>query len=237
MTKAIASYFVLAYAFTWALLPLIRFSLVFALLGLFGPAAAALVVVGVTEGRPGVRRLLWSLAVWRVGFVPWAVAIGLPIALSAVAALVGAVGAGSVQLSFSPIAPVSVVLFGLVVGEELGWRGFAQPALERSRGVVGAAVIVGILWGFWHLPLFYMDGTPQRTVPFGAFLVFTAAFSVVAARLGHRSGGSVLLATVFHGTFNTVTVVAAGVPTETRWWLVASAWALVAVGAAARKAS
>jgi len=232
MTKPIVAFFLLAYASTWALLPLIRFSLVFALLGLFGPAAAALVVVGVTRGRPGVRQLLRSLTIWRVGLGPWVVAIGLPIALSVLAALIGAVGSGPVQLSLAPIAPVSVVLFVLVVGEELGWRGFAQPELERAWGMVGAAFVVGILWGFWHLPLFFMEGTPQRDVPLGAFLLFTTAFSVVAARLGHRTGGSVLLATVFHGTFNMVTVLATGLPAETRWWLVAGGWAVVAAGAA-----
>ena len=65
--RPLVTYFVLAYALTWSMVLLTRLSLLFAFLGLFGPAAAALIVTAIDEGRAGVRALLRRVVQWRVG--------------------------------------------------------------------------------------------------------------------------------------------------------------------------
>ena len=86
----LVAYFVLAYALTWWVYPLLRFNPLIGLFGLFGPALAAIIVTAVTEGRPGVRALLGRIVRWRVP-VPWyLVALGLPAVLSLLAASLSA---------------------------------------------------------------------------------------------------------------------------------------------------
>lgn len=49
-------------------------------------------------------------------------------------------------------------LFQGATGEESGWRGFLQPSLERDHSVIKSSIIVGIIWAFWHIPLWFMTG-------------------------------------------------------------------------------
>ena len=77
-----------------------------------------------------------------------------------------------------------------------------------------------------------MGGLPQREMPFPAFLLFTLAFSVVAAFLLERSRGSVLIAMLLHGSFNTFTFLTPALSVAARIWWTALAWSVVAVGAA-----
>jgi hypothetical protein len=90
-------------------------------------------------------------------------------------------------------------------------------------------LIVGLLWGFWHLPTFFISGLPQTSVPFAAFILFTTAFSVLAAWLLKGSKRSVLLATLFHGAFNTFTFLTPSLSISERWWIMAGSYALTAL--------
>jgi membrane protease YdiL (CAAX protease family) len=71
---------------------------------------------------------------------------------------------------------VSLFLFsifpGSAMGEELGWRGFALPRLQVGRNALAASLVVGTVWGTYHLPLFLL-GSPTR--PFALFLPFASA--------------------------------------------------------------
>jgi membrane protease YdiL (CAAX protease family) len=233
--RPVVTYFVLAYLFAWAIMPLISVSPRFGLSGLFAPAAAALIVAGLTEGRAGVRRLLGTLGIWRIDPICYLVALGLPPAISAAAAVLAASRAPAFAVELAPVSPIGLLVFVLVVGEELGWRGYAQPALERGGwSPLRAAVVVGALWGVWHLPTFFLPGLPQRDIPFPAFLLFTTAYSVVAAWLVRRARGSVLIATLMHGSYNTITFLTPGLAIGSRWWMVAIGWSVVAAVVALR---
>jgi hypothetical protein len=228
----VPAFFVIAYAVTWALIPLVRLSPLFGLLALFGPAFAAFVVTAGTEGRPAARALLRRVVLWRVGPLYYVLAFAIPIAISFLAAAIASLWEGRFTVQLNAIPILGLVVFVLVVGEEIGWRGYAQPALAKRLGPVPAALTVGFLWAFWHLPLFYLDGMPQRDIPFATFLLFTMAYSVVAAWLVGRANGSLLIATLLHGAFNAFTFVTPGLDTGERWWIVASLWVLAAIIAA-----
>jgi membrane protease YdiL (CAAX protease family) len=117
-----------------------------------------------------------------------------------------------------------MIIFVLVVGEELGWRGYAQPQLEQRFLPVVAAVVLGVLWGFWHLPNFFIPGLPHYGVPLIAFVLYTIGLSLLAAWLLKYTRGSVLIATLFHGSTNTFGFLTPGLDIATRWWLIGTVY-------------
>jgi len=64
--------------------------------------------------------------------------------------------------------PLMIIGGGL---EELGWRGYLQPALETRLYLPLATILTGIIWAVWHLPLWFIAGSSQSNVN---FLIFTA---------------------------------------------------------------
>lgn len=65
--------------------------------------------------------------------------------------------------------------------EETGWRGFMQPSMEKKHGVIITGLIVGIVWSFWHLPLWFLTGLSgwDLIIYILSFIVGVTAFSVV----------------------------------------------------------
>jgi membrane protease YdiL (CAAX protease family) len=222
------AYFILAYAFAWAFAPLIAISPLYGLPGLFAPALAGIIVSGVTGSRAQVSEFLGKLMIWRVSLVWYLIALGLPVMASFLVAVLGRIFGGDPVLQPAPITPLAVVVFILVVGEELGWRGFAQPQLEKSHSPLIAAVILGVLWGLWHLPNFFIPGLPHYEIPLPAFVVYTTALSVIAAWLLKHTSGSVLIATLLHGATNTFGFLTPNLDATTRWWLIAGIYAAAA---------
>jgi membrane protease YdiL (CAAX protease family) len=221
---ALAVYFILAYVFAWIFYPLIMASPVYGLPGLFAPALAAIIVTWAVGGWSEVGKLLRKLAIWRVGLIWYVIALGLPVLLSFLVAFLGRFFGGDPVLELAPITPLSIVVFVLVVGEELGWRGYAQPQLEKSYLPLISALILGVLWGFWHLPNFFIPGLPHYGVPLAAFVLYTIGLSVLAAWLLNYTRGSVLLATLFHSSTNTFGFLTPGLEIATRWWLIGAVY-------------
>src|SRR5262245_56319006 len=119
-------YFVLAYLFSWTMVALFSVAFVFALLALFGPTLAAILVTAFTEGKAGVSALLRRVVQWRVGLVWYAVAVGVPFAVALLALGVHSLTSGApFAISAGTPLPLLIILAILVVGEEIGWRGFA----------------------------------------------------------------------------------------------------------------
>ena len=223
----LTTFFVLAYALTWWVYPLIRYDPLIGFLGLLGPALAALIVTALSDGRRGVRALLRRVVRWRVPLPWYAVALGLPAALALLAASLSA-GFGPAVLQVGRLTVLDLVLVVLVLGEELGWRGYALPALIERFSPLGASIVLGLIWGLWHLPLFYLPGTPQYRQPFVAFAIMTTAYSVLLTWAFLHTRGSVLIATVFHGAINVSQgFFLAGTDPALRYW-----WLALAYGAA-----
>jgi membrane protease YdiL (CAAX protease family) len=95
-----------------------------------------------------------------------------------------------------------VLLFS-VLGEETGWRGFALPRLQRRIGPLGASVLLGLIWGVWHLPLFLIPGSFHQEIPFALFVVQAVAHAVVMTWLYNHTGGSLVPVHLFHAASNT----------------------------------
>lgn len=223
------SFFVLAYVLTWWVYPLLWFSPLIGFFGLFGPALAAIIVVTVAEGGSGLRDLLGRVLRWRVGVGWYALALGLPALL--------ALGAAGLHLVLgAPTAPqlgrlsiLEPILFVLIIGEELGWRGYALPRMIVGRSTLTASVILGALWGAWHLPTFFVAGTPQYGLPFSAFVLLTVAYSVLFTWVYLHTRGSVLIATLLHGAINfSQGFLLAGIDPAREYWLLAAVYGAAA---------
>lgn len=206
------SFFVLAFALSWAFWVGVAASglgeslgVVAVIPGAFGPPVAALVVVWVRGDS--VRGWFRSVAGIRASVRWYALAFALPLAVVATGTLV--LVATDVplvpgELPFRVVAFLPTILFMALLGggqEELGWRGFALPALERRTTPWLAALALGVVWAAWHLPLFYLPGASQYGGPFATYTVGVVGLSVVFTWLFNRSG-SVAVAVTLHGCYN-----------------------------------
>jgi uncharacterized protein len=105
--------------------------------------------------------------------------------------------------------PISFLLIGLLFGalEEPGWRGYAQEGLQRRLPVLLAAIVIGIFWAAWHLPLFLIPGTYQHelgigTAAFWAFHIALVPGSIIYAWLYNITGRVIFAPLLFHGLGN-----------------------------------
>ena len=195
------AYCVLAFAFSLVLTLLLNVSLAFGLLALFGPAAAAVIVSRVWRGRAGLAELWAVTKRWRVHPGWYVAALALPAAGFALGHLLF-VAAGNPMLPVpGTVQPIMFILFVLVIGEEIGWRGFLLRHLLGQRSPFVAAILVGAVWALWHTPLYFIPGMPSYGGPFLAFAAWAMSLSFLLTWLwmGTRS---VLLATVMHGAAN-----------------------------------
>jgi membrane protease YdiL (CAAX protease family) len=84
----------------------------------------------------------------------------------------------------------------IAFGEELGWRGFALPRLQKLVGPFAASGILGVLWMLWHIPMFVGAGVPLSLLVVMS-LLFTGG-SLVYTWAYNRSGGALLVVVVAH---------------------------------------
>jgi membrane protease YdiL (CAAX protease family) len=175
------------------------------LLGGIGPLVAA----GTLSWHNGSLREWGARAVrWRVSPRWWLVAAALPVVLSLLGyAIYLGVSGASIGLTSSPIYVVYPTVFLLVFflqggyGEEMGWRGYALPALVEGFSALVAGLVVGIAWAGWHLPQFLIQGSSQRG-SFALYLLGVVGLSVVLTWLFVNARRSVLLVVVFHAQWN-----------------------------------
>jgi membrane protease YdiL (CAAX protease family) len=227
----LVAYFVLAYALAWMLIPLVlSVSVAFGLLALFGPAIAAISVTGIVEGRSGVKQLLRRAVQGRTELKWIAVAVGLPILISAMVVILNAVLLGKPIVLVPNEAPTFTLIIGLlVIGEEIGWRGFALPRLQTRFNSLTASLILGGLWAAWHLPNAFIPGFEYYLTAFPVFLVYVVSMTVLFTWLANRTRGSVWIAWLFHAAIN----ISAGFlfigDNLRQWWLSAVVFALTAL--------
>jgi len=142
-------------------------------------------------------------------------AVAYPLLFIAVAAVISLVtGAGHIsaeglsnKLSANSIIlflVLVVVTFLLSIGEEYGWRGYLLPALTLKQGKVVATTIVGIVWGLFHLPIYYQlaalaGANPPALTVLDAGFVVTLAF---AFSFCYYLTGSILPCMLLHGIWD-----------------------------------
>jgi membrane protease YdiL (CAAX protease family) len=213
--RAFFVYSVLTYAISWS------FWLVWArttfsvlldtalfVLGASGSFFAALVLVWL-EGR-GIRAWLRSVLRVRVDARYYALALVLPVVIVLVAATVHVLafeGRLTPELLPGSREYPLILLYVLLFGggqEEPGWRGYALPRLQEEYGALTAALGTGLVWAFWHLPLFFLPGTIQSELTLWLYVPQVVALSVVLTWITNVTGGSVVPGALLHAGANTI---------------------------------
>ncbi len=206
---------------------------------LLGPVTAGITLTWILQGRAGLRILFTRMR--RTGPFRWLAALLIPPAL--VLAVLMSLKT-FVSPAFAPNRFPMGIVFGCAAGffEEIGWTGFAFPAMRSTRSAWGAAVSLGLLWSAWHIPVVDYLGaaTPHGRYWLPFFLAFTAAITGVRVLIGwlYVNTGSILLAQMFHASstgvlavFGPATVTAGE---EVLWYAAYAAllWIAVAIVAA-----
>lgn len=220
-------YFVLAFVWFWASLALNRvkpFHFWAPLVGAWAPTVSAVFITAVTQGETAVRELVRRLWKWRVGW-PWYVAVfGIPIAEGLLAVSIASafrvfhLARINTEMLRATL-PGAWIVFLFAAGEELGWRGYALPRLLSRHKAIAPTVILGSLHALWHWPLILLPHMWLSDVPIVPWTTFVIAEAFVFTWIVRGTGGSVMLAALFHGMSNLAMVFYDGV--DPRWmpWL------------------
>lgn len=222
--RPLLAFFVMSYVFFWVILGLFAAVVVgvlhldpnnqpglLAIIRIAGswlPSLAAAIVVGAGAGREAVGRLFAKFVQFRVP-ARWYLAGLIPLGLSALAALAyrltGGVPQGGVPLTagFWASLFLMMILTG-ATGEEPGWRGFALPRLLERFSPLGAGLVLGLLWNFWHLPLWFTTSFSGTTLLFYilAFTVGIVSLGMVMVWIYLRVPDSLVPIFLAHFTFN-----------------------------------
>lgn len=246
--RPIALFFVLAYLIAWALWAptilkargIIDWEIPGAdTWGLFGSSLAALIAAGLTEGKSGVKAIWGRFFKLRINPVWYIVPLLLPVLLSGLAVGVDVLlgnpsPIGTVlPLQVAPLYLISQIVTHLLT-EEPGWRGYALPKLQERFSPLRANLILGLLWGCWHIPLFLIPGRPQGQMNFLGFLLAVIAATMLMAWVQNRAGSS-FVSVLFHASMNTSFAAFAVLTSSDRlFWLTVAIWLGVAVLVALR---
>jgi uncharacterized protein len=173
----------------------------------FSPSFSALIVTWIIAGKPGVMRLLRGFTRWKVGFFWYFAAAFLilgPLAITLIYKALGNPSAGLEpgQTIFTLLGTVIFTLFSGPIAEELGWRGFALPRLQARYNALVSSLILGVIWCCWHIPLFFITGATQMSIPFPIYLVLVTTIAIYLTWLYNNTGGSLIITILAHFTYN-----------------------------------
>jgi membrane protease YdiL (CAAX protease family) len=107
------------------------------------------------------------------------------------------------------LAFIALFLIAGPIAEEFGWRGYAQPRLRRRLGVVATSVVLGIAWGLWHVPLYFLPGTGQYatglfTIDGLMFMLTCVPLSLLYLFVSEHLRGGVWAAIAIHFAGNAI---------------------------------
>lgn len=180
----------------------------------WGFIVASLIMTGLTLGGAGIINLLKRYLIWRVDWKWYLVAFFLIPLISFLAISLNAL-LTQMPIDFSNVLAYEIFgpsanllllavpffLFDAIAnGEEMGWRGYVLPRLQAEYSAFVASLILAVIWAIWHIPKFV---THWNTITFLWFTVDVIAKAILMTWMYNSTGGSLLLVTLFHSSFNT----------------------------------
>jgi len=213
----ITLFFTLCYLIGFLILiPLVLFEIgILALIAASSASIAGILTAYITKGKQGIKDLFSGFRKWRHKPVYYIPAIFIPLIIILIAIGISSLFGNpyySIEMgqwaAFFPMFLFITIQAGL--GEELGWRGYANPKLAENNSALKACLIIGVAWAFWHLPLYFFPGMMQYKVVqkigfFNMFLwysIFIIAAAVVFGWIYYVSDGNLWLPVLMHGSLN-----------------------------------
>jgi membrane protease YdiL (CAAX protease family) len=166
---------------------------------LLGPCLTGVALTRIAGGASGLKELLTQMRRIRLGC--WYAGLLIPPSLILIVLLFLKT---CVSSAYAPNKFFIGIAFGVIAGflEEIGWMGFAFRALSAQRSELSAAVLIGMLWGFWHLPVIDFLGTasPHGSYLIPYFLAFIAVMTAMRVLIAwlYANTKSVLLTQLMH---------------------------------------
>jgi membrane protease YdiL (CAAX protease family) len=218
--KHLILYLIITFLFSWILwLPSLLSSLGILeeiplygglrLIGYFGPFVAAFSLTSYFEGTGGVRNL-WSRG-WDykntrfllIAFflLPMLYLLSLFLAIATEGITFPRLGALE-DYTFIFVEFLFIFFLGGPFQEEFGWRGYALERFQSNWNALESSLILGGFWSLWHLPLFFIIGTPYTNQSFFSFTIAIIILSIIFTWLYNNSNGSILIAMIFHTSNN-----------------------------------
>ena len=211
---------------------------------LAGPCVTGILLTGIVDGRPGLRDLLARLCRWHVGWTWYAVAL-LPALVMTAMALLLPLLTSEFRPAILDANDTSGILLGalgpaLLVGslEEIGWTGFAAPHLRSRHSILVTGLMIGVVWGAWHFPLFWQADSFSGALPLVILLTMLFSWlppfrvllvwvhdrtqSLPVVMLMHAAVSFVTLTVRPEGLSGTRLLTSLLVPPATRWLLLAA---------------
>jgi membrane protease YdiL (CAAX protease family) len=148
---------------------------------LAGPCVAGILLTAIVDGRPGLRDFLARLRRWRVGWTWYVIALLPALLVTAMALLLSIVSSDFRPFILDSTGKAGILLGALgpavLVGscEEIGWTGFAAPRLRLRHSVIATGLMIGVVWGAWHFPLFWQPDSFSGALPL--VILLTMLFS------------------------------------------------------------
>jgi membrane protease YdiL (CAAX protease family) len=231
----LVAYFVLVFGIAWLLafaMPSLVPPMITVVIGSWLPNAIGLLVTGVAGGRAGLRELFSRAVRWRIDPKWYAIALFAPTGAAFLAI-------GLYILLGNPVpdlAPASqlltivlVAVFTGALGEELGWRGTALPHLQAHWNPLISSLVLGALWGLYHLPALLLAGLPQEGAALVPFMLATVGMTVLVSWTFNRTDGSLVPVFLYHFAFNFAGNATGIFGMSLVFWLLGSIWGIAAI--------
>ncbi|MDR2907799.1 MAG: CPBP family intramembrane metalloprotease [Bacteroidales bacterium] len=204
------------------------FSLLF-IMAFFGPAIGALISIRTTKGKGAIRKFLKSFLSLNFGWKVW---LSIFLVLGSVSIIAWYLpelfGAEKLPYNIPPIymLPMFLLMMIFLSGgqEEIGWRGYILPYLEKRFGLMTGTLILGVIWAIWHLPLWFSEAVNQSYMNFFAFMLLVIGASYFFSWIIAASGNRPMSGLVVHGLFNASTsffpnIIKVDGANQERFWL------------------
>ena len=177
------------------------------MLGVFGPLAGALFVLHLEKDKGSSRKYLRSFLDFHLGWKAYIIPIIIFGGSTFVAWFFPELSAEKRLPMLLPSIWLFIpyLIFMILLGggqEEFGWRGYALPLLENKFGIWSANIILGIIWAFWHIPLWFIKGTSQTYMNFAGFILLMIGYSFILSWIRKISGNRPFSGLYVHGLFN-----------------------------------
>jgi uncharacterized protein len=146
---------------------------------LLGPFVSGIVLTGITGGKKALKDLIARLNPTRI-LKPWFLALLIP---PAAILFILTLFSLTISKEFTPNFFLMGFLFGIPAGllEEIGWMGFAFPNMNKHRPAFSNSILLGLIWGLWHIPVIDFLGTasPHGSYLFLYFLSFVMVMTAI----------------------------------------------------------
>lgn len=174
------------------------------ILAVWAPGLVAMTLISITTGFAGLRRYFGRLVKVQAAWSWWAFVLLVLPALKIVGAMLNGapVGEWLIIQPFWAVLGISIFMLFLGPVEEFGWRGFLLPLMQRVMTPALAGLIIGLLWSVWHIPAFYLDGTPHTAWSMIPFIIGVTSVGVVMAVVYNKTNGNLLFPILMHWQLN-----------------------------------